>query len=137
MWYTACMGIGVKCNCGWQLQLSEFYAGKRIRCPECERVLDVPGESVQPLYNSRLPERAAPPAGVGRWVPVHCSGGGCGSASGGSCGGGLTFLVMVVVLMSAIGLVNRCSADSAKPQARPGEEEKQRDIKPAGREDEF
>jgi hypothetical protein len=136
MWYTARMGMGVKCDCGWRVELSEFYAGKRIRCPDCERVLDIPGVSTQPLYNSRLPEHAKPTAGTGRWVPVHCSGGGCSVGEGRQCGGALTLVVMVVVLVSAIGLMNRCSADTMAPQVKPSEE-KPRATKPAEREDEF
>jgi hypothetical protein len=79
------MRARVQCECGWQRELSEFYAGKRIRCPECAVVLDVPGVSAGGLYNSPLPERAKPrqrPASHGCWVgvadtcaPRRCCGG--------------------------------------------------------------
>jgi hypothetical protein len=46
------------CSCGWQRELSEFYAGKRIRCPDCMALVEVPGDSVPGPYQSRLPERA-------------------------------------------------------------------------------
>lgn len=67
MWYTGVMRTRAHCSCGWQRELSEFYAGKRIRCPDCMAIVDVPGESAQGLYNSALPAR---PTRRGQWVPV-------------------------------------------------------------------
>jgi hypothetical protein len=34
----------VKCDCGKSLNLAEKYAGKRVRCPGCNEVLQVPDE---------------------------------------------------------------------------------------------
>lgn len=71
MWYTGVMRTRAHCSCGWQRELSEFYAGKRIRCPDCMAIVDVPGESAQGLYNSALPARPSLTARPGQWVPVR------------------------------------------------------------------
>jgi dienelactone hydrolase/DNA-directed RNA polymerase subunit RPC12/RpoP len=39
------MTIQVACECGRQLTLEDKLAGKRIRCPECQRILQVPVDS--------------------------------------------------------------------------------------------
>jgi hypothetical protein len=71
MCYTVAMRTRVECSCGWQRELSEFYAGKRIRCADCGCVLEVPGVSAG-LYSSRRIEtelnRPAPRKGV--WLPL-------------------------------------------------------------------
>lgn len=106
MWYTCDMRTRAQCTCGWQRELSEFYAGKRIRCPDCLSVVEVPGESSQGLYNSRLPSR---PAGDGRWVPVRF-----GAARPRECthvrcrGNGLFILVIAIVIsVNALRLLQR------------------------------
>ncbi|MCB9893705.1 MAG: hypothetical protein H6839_04575 [Planctomycetes bacterium] len=89
------MRARAQCNCGWQRELSEFYAGKRIRCPECSRVLDVPGQATAGLYNSPLPARkqpAANPARRGSWAGVP---GTCGPRR--CCGS--PWLMIVIVMM--------------------------------------
>ena len=37
------MAIVFSCGCGKQLQAKEEYAGRRIRCPKCQKVLTIPG----------------------------------------------------------------------------------------------
>jgi hypothetical protein len=37
------MPITVRCSCGKALRVNEAAAGKRIRCPECSEVVNVPG----------------------------------------------------------------------------------------------
>lgn len=69
MWYTAAMRIRAHCSCGWQRELSEFYAGKRIRCPDCMALVEVPGDSGPAPYHSRLPARA--PTSVRYTAPVR------------------------------------------------------------------
>jgi hypothetical protein len=73
------MRTAATCSCGWRRELSEFYAGRRIRCPDCACIVEIPGEikagSVSPsadLYASRRIEsslrRAAAPASA--WLPL-------------------------------------------------------------------
>ena len=128
MWYTTAMQTRAECNCGWGLDLSDFYAGKQIRCPQCERVLQIPGESTTRLYDSRLPLRQACD---GRWVPVQYT------APRRCCGGG--FLVLVIVAASLIGLLNQCSRGRPEmPDQRMRPSEKSTPAEPgAEKEDEF
>jgi hypothetical protein len=122
MWYTAAMGTRAQCGCGWQLELSEHYAGKRIRCPECARVVDIPGESTVPLYNSPLPDHAQPAPGPGRWVPLRWS---CGAAGQRQCGGAGVVILLVVALMTAAGLLGQCRngqpEENQMQQVKPSE----------------
>ena len=41
------MPISLSCGCGRALRLRDEYAGKRIRCPECQTVLAVPDSDVE------------------------------------------------------------------------------------------
>lgn len=71
------MRVCAECLCGWKQSLSEFYAGKRLRCPECAAIVDVPGMTphddqagsyhYQPLANWPNAPREAR---HGAWVPV-------------------------------------------------------------------
>lgn len=71
------MRVCAECLCGWKQSLSEFYAGKRLRCPECAAIVDVPGITphddnagsyhYQPLANWPNAPREARP---GAWVSV-------------------------------------------------------------------
>lgn len=67
------MRVKVRCHCGWRRELSGFYAGKRIRCADCEAILDVPGEGgdgayvYPPLRSWETGARVRP---QGQWVPV-------------------------------------------------------------------
>jgi hypothetical protein len=39
------MAIAVKCKfCGQKLRLPDNAAGKKIRCPKCNRVIEVPSK---------------------------------------------------------------------------------------------
>lgn len=73
------MRVHAECLCGWKQSLSEFYAGKRLRCPECAAVVDVPASSsanaadsyhYQPLAN--WPNAPQMPR-QGSWVSVHAA----------------------------------------------------------------
>ena len=73
----ATMRTRVQCNCGWQRELSEFYAGKRIRCADCMAIIDVPPEpSGKPQTGAYLyPPMIDWPSGRyvkprGRWVTI-------------------------------------------------------------------
>ena len=39
--------MNLYCDCGKELRVSEQYAGKRVRCPACQSVLDVPDMAVE------------------------------------------------------------------------------------------
>ena len=71
MCYTVGMQTRVKCSCGWTRELSQFYAGKRIRCADCNAVLEVPGAS-QGFYSSMKVERELnrPRDRKGVWLPL-------------------------------------------------------------------
>ena len=76
MWYTVAMRTRVRCNCGWQRELSEFYSGKRIRCPECAAIVEVPGEDSRGAY--LYPPMIDWPSGrhvkpQGKWVAIPCA----------------------------------------------------------------
>jgi hypothetical protein len=108
MWYTGGMRTRAQCSCGWQLELSEFYAGKQLRCPQCERVVNVPGESTTPLYGSSLPQRTGP----GEWRPVRY-----GTSTRGAChGSGVFVVIMVIVVFTSV--LNQCRRDQAAEQKR-------------------
>lgn len=73
------MRVHAECLCGWKQSLSEFYAGKRLRCPECAAIVDVPASSsanaagsyhYQPLANWPNAPRVTR---QGRWVSVHAA----------------------------------------------------------------
>jgi hypothetical protein len=71
------MRVCAECLCGWKQSLSEFYAGKRLRCPESAAIVEVPGVTphddqagsyhYQPLSNWPNAPREARP---GAWMPV-------------------------------------------------------------------
>jgi hypothetical protein len=68
------MRARVRCNCGWQRELSGFYAGKRIRCPECAAIVEVPGEDARGAY--MYPPMIDWPSGrhvkpQGKWVTLN------------------------------------------------------------------
>ena len=39
--------MNLTCRCGRELRVSDQYAGKRVRCPECQGVIDVPEKAVE------------------------------------------------------------------------------------------
>jgi hypothetical protein len=129
MWYTGGMQTRAQCSCGWQLELSQFYAGKQLRCPQCERIVSVPGESTTPLYGSKLPQRAGP----GEWRPVRYS-----ACTRGACRGNGTFL-MVMAIVIAVTMLNQCRggelpwqkappADAQPTRPAPDAQEKEQDF---------
>lgn len=73
------MAIQVRCDCGRKLKLRDNLAGKQVRCPECEAVLDVPlADEVSyddmDEFEAERPRRAAS-GSRGRRAPVKKSGG--------------------------------------------------------------
>src|SRR4051812_9511614 len=40
------MGVSLECSCGQKLKLKDELAGKRVRCPVCKAVLEVPEPEV-------------------------------------------------------------------------------------------
>ncbi len=74
------MSIHVQCSCGKQINAREDLAGKRVRCPFCDKVLQVPIPSmetsdfaVQPLPSDyelnvdvSMQQESGPVAKVGR-----------------------------------------------------------------------
>ena len=117
------MGTRAQCGCGWQLELSDFYAGKQIRCQQCENVVIVPGKSTTPLYNSPLPVRSP---GPGRWVKVNCWGETCGAVARPGAGA-FGFALMIFALIFSASMLDRCGI--ARPAAEPGQQ-----LKPAPKE---
>lgn len=58
----------VQCQCGWQRSLSPFYAGKQLRCPDCQQVVTAEGSDRGGAYRFA---RGGPPASVRViYVPV-------------------------------------------------------------------
>jgi prepilin-type processing-associated H-X9-DG protein len=63
------MAITFTCNqCGKQLQVKDDYAGKRVKCPDCETVLEAPPAStgVQPANGDFTDRPLAPPKAAAR-----------------------------------------------------------------------
>ena len=38
------MSVRIRCNCGYNMELPDEWAGRRGRCPQCARVLDIPAK---------------------------------------------------------------------------------------------
>lgn len=56
------MPINVRCPQGHALAVAEKHAGHRVKCPQCQSVLNVPGTNgVAAAKNTDPTERAAPP----------------------------------------------------------------------------
>jgi hypothetical protein len=53
------VAISVSCSCGRALKLRDDVAGKKIKCPACQAVIEVPGAASEP---DLLPEEPAAPA---------------------------------------------------------------------------
>src|SRR5437763_12941563 len=54
------MPINVVCACGQNYPVREEFAGQRIQCTRCGRVLTVPGAPVQAVTAPSRPSRLAP-----------------------------------------------------------------------------
>jgi len=106
------------CSCGWQRELSEFYAGKRIRCPDCLAIVDVPGESAEGLYNSALPIRPSRKARPGQWVPVGNDGVNPLCRVG---NGVFAFMIVLFVIINGLHLLRPDPWVRELPQQRPVE----------------
>jgi len=53
------MVIRLNCECGYELRVADRMAGRRGRCPECDAVLLVPGESGDDVLDD-LPRPSSP-----------------------------------------------------------------------------
>ncbi|MCZ7606111.1 MAG: hypothetical protein M5U25_08550 [Planctomycetota bacterium] len=49
------MSLEIRCNCGWTSQVSEFYLGDRVSCPDCGRKLSVHPQSGVPYGYAPYP----------------------------------------------------------------------------------
>lgn len=72
MGYNRSMRTSVHCACGWQRSLSPYYAGKQLRCPQCERVVTADGADQGGAYHCARGGRGGPVAPLVRvvYVPV-------------------------------------------------------------------
>src|SRR5262245_45363252 len=52
------MAISFSCACGKQLRAREQFAGRRMKCPDCQKVLTIP--SAEELADLAVVETAAP-----------------------------------------------------------------------------
>lgn len=112
MCYTVSMRTRVECSCGWKRELSQFYAGKRIRCADCNAVLEVPGISGG-LYSSSKVERDLnrPSSKKGVWLPLahdsgaHTSRSGARSCATRHCGNSIFFIMIAVIVALNIGRI--------------------------------
>lgn len=59
------MAIPFTCECGKKMSAKEEFAGRRLRCPECQRVVTIPkvGSAVvgAPVHSANRPAPSAPP----------------------------------------------------------------------------
>lgn len=69
MGYNRCMRTRVHCACGWQRSLSPYYAGKQLRCPQCDRVVTAEGADQGGAYRYARGGPVAPPVRV-VYVPI-------------------------------------------------------------------
>jgi len=60
------MPIAVSCPCGKQLRVKDEHGGKKVRCPDCQQVLPVPGakQAADPV-TSRMAAEPSPPKMAG------------------------------------------------------------------------
>lgn len=50
------MPTDLKCSCGRILSVPDAYAGKRVRCPACQAVIDVPPPAANSPEDEAFPE---------------------------------------------------------------------------------
>jgi hypothetical protein len=55
------MPISFECSCGKKMSAKEEFAGRRLRCPECQRVVTIP--KAGPALMPASPGKSAPPSG--------------------------------------------------------------------------
>lgn len=56
------MNTRAHCSCGWSKTLSEFFAGKMVRCPQCGAVVETPRSQV--VYQVEVEAQPAPQLGA-------------------------------------------------------------------------
>src|SRR5690606_13911882 len=56
------MSLEIRCNCGWTSQVSEFYLGDRVSCPDCGQKLNVHPQSGVPYGYAPYPTWQKRPA---------------------------------------------------------------------------
>lgn len=56
------MSLEIRCNCGWTSQVSEFYLGDRVSCPDCGDKLSVHPQSGVPYGYAPYPTWQKRPA---------------------------------------------------------------------------
>jgi hypothetical protein len=56
------MSLEIRCNCGWTRQVSEFYLGDRVACPDCGQKLNVHAQSGVPYGYAPYPTWQKRPA---------------------------------------------------------------------------
>jgi hypothetical protein len=57
------MAIIMACQCGKQLKVNDEFVGRRVKCPDCESVLTVPGGDERNAVTAGAPSRSASAAG--------------------------------------------------------------------------
>jgi hypothetical protein len=126
------MSIQVACKCGKQLRLKDELAGKRIRCPDCQRVLTVEKDedpSEPPRRASSKPEpkqskRRPPPSDDD--VPVRRKPKGEGRKGSNKvlwlslAGGGVVVAIVAVVLYFFVFGEDPGKSSGSGPVAGPG-----------------
>lgn len=60
------MAIQFTCSCGKQMQAKEDFAGRKMKCPNCQQLLTIPG-----VFPSSLPDAAAPQGAVTEEPQTH------------------------------------------------------------------
>lgn len=126
MCYTVNMRARVECSCGWKRELSQFYAGKRIRCADCGTVLEVPGISGG-LYSSRKLERNLnrPASRKGVWLPLtshpdaHKPRPASRSCASRTCGNSIFFIMIAVIVALNIGRILRDDEVMQRQESAP------------------
>jgi len=63
------MAIAFSCDCGKQLRAREQFAGRRMKCPECAKVLTIPPAGEPPLAEAAISDLPAPPQPVASHTP--------------------------------------------------------------------
>lgn len=116
------MAIQVRCDCGRKLKLRDNLAGKQIRCPDCEVVLEVPGaeevgDGDMDEFEVERPRRSAS-GSRGRRAPAKKSGG-KGLVIGLIAGGALLLLLCGAVVALLLNSKTDKVAQNPAPVQQP------------------